>query len=72
MTRGEPIGCVSAIWRYPVKSMAGEELETCEVTERGLLGDRGYALMDESGGIVASAKNPRVWPDLLSYQATFV
>jgi uncharacterized protein YcbX len=31
---------VAALWRYPVKSMLGEELTTTEVTERGLLGDR--------------------------------
>ena len=71
MTRAEPIGHVAALWRYPVKSMAGEELDSCEVTPRGLLGDRGYALVDESAGVVASAKNPRVWPDLLAYRAAY-
>ena len=46
---------VVAIWRYPVKSMMGEELNAPEVTEHGLLGDRAYALVDEETGEVASA-----------------
>jgi uncharacterized protein YcbX len=71
MTRTEPVGHVSALWRYPVKSMAGEALDACEVTERGLLGDRGYALVDEAAGVIGSAKNPRAWPDLMAYRAAF-
>jgi len=39
-------GHVVSLWRYPVKSMMGEELNASEVTERGLLGDRAYALLD--------------------------
>ena len=31
-------GSVVALWRYPVKSMMGEELNATEVTERGLVG----------------------------------
>ena len=30
---------IASIWRYPVKSMMGEELNACEITENGLLGD---------------------------------
>ena len=33
-------GSVVGLWRYPVKSMMGEELNATEVTERGLVGDR--------------------------------
>ena len=54
-------GTVVSIWRYPVKSMLGEELNASYVTERGLVGDRAYALLDEETGKVASAKNPRKW-----------
>jgi uncharacterized protein len=71
MTRPELLGHVVAVWRYPVKSMAGEELDACEVTARGVLGDRGYALLDESAGVVASAKNPRAWPNLLACRAAY-
>jgi len=62
-------GSVVALWRYPVKSMMGEELNASEVTEGGLLGDRAYALVDSSDGKVASAKNPRKWPSLFDFRA---
>ena len=64
-------GSVVALWRYPVKSMMGEELNSSEVTQRGLLGDRAYALVDSETGKVASAKNPRKWPRLFDFRATF-
>jgi len=69
---GQAIGRILSIWRYPVKSMAGEELEATEVTERGLLGDRAYALVDDERGKVVSAKNPRLWPNLLNFRAVFL
>src|SRR5216117_3688127 len=66
------IGAVVSLWRYPVKSMMGEELNATELTERGLLGDRAYALVDSSDGKAATAKNPRKWPSLFDFRATFV
>jgi len=63
---------VVSLWRYPVKSMMGEELNATEVTERGLLGDRAYALVDSSDEKVATAKNPRKWPQLFDFRATFI
>jgi uncharacterized protein YcbX len=62
-------GSVVVLWRYPVKSMMGEELNATEVTEGGLLGDRAYALVDSSDGKVASAKNPQKWPSLFDFRA---
>jgi uncharacterized protein YcbX len=41
--------------------MMGEELNASVVTERGLFGDRAYAIMDKATGKVASAKHPRKW-----------
>lgn len=63
---------VAALWRYPVKSMQGEELNATAVGKDGLLGDRAYALLDGTTGKVASAKNPKKWPDLFSYRANYV
>jgi uncharacterized protein YcbX len=63
------VGTITALWRYPVKSMMGEELDASTVTERGLLGDRGYALVDAETGKVASAKNPKRWPNLFQCHA---
>jgi uncharacterized protein YcbX len=71
-TQNAVAGRVVAIWRYPVKSMMGEELNATEVTERGVLGDRAYALVDEETGKVASAKNPRRWPGLFDFRAAYV
>ena len=50
---------VAMLWRYPVKSMMGEELNAAAVTERGLIGDRRFAVVDAATGKVAGAKNPR-------------
>jgi uncharacterized protein len=66
------VGSVVSLWRYPVKSMMGEELNATEVTERGLLGDRAYALVDSTDGKVASAKNPRKWPQLFDFRAAYL
>jgi uncharacterized protein YcbX len=65
-------GTVVSIWRYPVKSMLGEELNSSYVTERGLIGDRTYALIDQETGKVASAKNPRKWGKLFDFRAAFI
>ncbi len=65
------VGSVGSLWRYPVKSMMGEELNAIAVTERGLLGDRAYALMDPSTGKVVSAKNPRKWSNLFEFSAAY-
>jgi uncharacterized protein len=66
------LGSVVSLWRYPIKSMMGEELNAAEVTERGLLGDRARALVDSSSGKVASAKNPRKWARLFDFRAVYV
>lgn len=63
---------VTALYRYPVKSMLGETLERCRVDERGVVGDRAYALVDVETGTVASAKVPRRWGGLLGFSARCV
>jgi len=63
---------VTALWRYPVKSMRGERCTDVRIGERGIAGDRGYALVDVVTRKVASAKNPRLWPSLLSFGARYV
>jgi uncharacterized protein len=66
------VGTVVSLWRYPVKSMMGEELNSSQVTERGLVGDRTYAVIDKQTGKVASAKNPRKWGKLFDCRSIFV
>ena len=64
-------GSVVALWRYPVKSMLGEELSATEVTRRGLVGDRQFAVIDRVTGKVAGAKNPRKWGNFFEFQAAY-
>ena len=64
-------GRIVSLWRYPVKSMMGEELNSSYVTERGLIGDRTYAVIDKQSGKVASAKNPRKWGKLFDFRSVF-
>jgi MOSC domain-containing protein len=68
----ELVGSVAGLWRFPVKSMRGEQLTQAEITNRGVLGDRAYALIDTDTGKVVSAKSVRLFPDLLDCQAAFV
>jgi hypothetical protein len=63
---------IEALFRYPVKSMLGEQIDTAVVGERGLVGDRAYALIDQETGKVASAKNPRRWGMLFTCRAELV
>ena len=68
----EPVGTVAALWRFPVKSMLGETIDQADVSERGIAGDRAYALIDLETGKVVSAKNPRLWPSLFGCRASLV
>jgi uncharacterized protein len=47
---------VARLWRYPVKSMRGEELGALTVADRGVLGDRAHAFVEVETGELVSAK----------------
>lgn len=49
---------VKEIWRYPVKSMAGEQLERANVTPLGIEGDRVILALDAQGRIVTARSHP--------------
>jgi uncharacterized protein YcbX len=57
---------VQEIWRYPVKSMAGESLEAADLTEAGVVGDRVVQVRDAAGRIMTA----RTRPLLLRHRAT--
>ncbi|GAB7066252.1 MOSC domain-containing protein [Mycobacterium hodleri] len=61
---------VGTLYRYPVKSMLGEAVDALFVDEQGVQNDRRLALIDEATGRVASAKQARLWRDLLTCSAT--
>ena len=65
----EVVGSVSEIWRFPVKSMGGERIADAGVSERGVRGDRAFALLDVATGKLVSAKRPRLWGRMLDLVA---
>ncbi len=57
---------ISEIWRYPVKSMGGEQLTATDVGEDGVPGDRVVHVADPRGRVVTARSHPR----LLLHHAT--
>ncbi len=71
-TKPTDVGTLLSIWRYPVKSMMGEELNATHVGEWGILGDRARAMINQADHKVASMKNPRKWPNLFDFRARYL
>ncbi len=63
------LGTVKQIWRYPVKSMGGELLESTRVGVRGIWGDRAWAVRDEVRGGIRGAKKI---PALMHFKARYL
>lgn len=57
---------VAEIWRYPVKSMAGEQLQSARLTASGIDGDRIIQVRNARGRTITS----RTHPGLLGHHAT--
>ncbi len=72
MNSGESVGTVETLWRFPIKSMLGEQIEAADCSQAGIVGDRAYAVRDRETGKVASAKHPKLWPNMLACRASFV
>lgn len=67
----DAVAVVTELWRYPVKSLGGERLESLAVDARGVVGDRARAL-HLAGGKIASGKDTRRFArvdGLLAYRA---
>ena len=62
------VGKLVEIWRYPVKSMGGETLPRASFGERGLYGDRGWAVRDEVAGEI---RGGRKLPRLMQFEAAY-
>ena len=62
------IGRVAQIWRYPVKSMAGDPLDSSFIGAAGVAGDRAWAVRDDVAGEIRSG---RTWPILLQCSAQY-
>lgn len=55
---GQVVGSVLRLWRYPVKSVRGQQVATAAADLRGLIGDRLFAVRDAEGKF-GSGKNTR-------------
>lgn len=64
---------VRALWRYPVKSMLGEQCAEVEVEPRGVRGDRRFAVRDAEGklGSGKSSRRFRLIDGLFTYSARY-
>ncbi len=62
------VGIVAGLWRYPVKSMLGEQVAEMEISERGAAGDRAYALRELATGRIVSAKK---FPAMFGFRAAY-
>jgi uncharacterized protein YcbX len=62
---------VVEVWRYPVKSMAGERLEECLITENGLEGDRRWAFIDGAPHREGKFFNIKQHDRLMTYRARY-
>lgn len=65
----ELLGTVAQLWRYPVKSFQGEQVERLELRSGGAAGDRALAVVDPAAKKVLSAKR---FPALLMASARLV
>jgi uncharacterized protein YcbX len=65
-------GAVAQIWRYPVKSMAGERVASCFIAETGLEGDRRWSLVDGEENRAGKLLTIRQVERLLRYRARLV
>ena len=63
-------GTVSRLWRWPVKSMAGEELRALRLGPRGVGGDRSHAVLHHHKGEWRPL-TAREAPRLLAWQAAY-
>lgn len=64
------MGTVAALWRWPVKSMAGERVDALRVDGRGAGGDRTHAVLYEHNGM-RKPLTAREAPRLLAWQARY-
>jgi uncharacterized protein YcbX len=63
------VGQVAALWRFPVKSLGGEQLDQADIGARGVRGDRLWAVRDVENDITATARR---LPALLNATARYV
>jgi hypothetical protein len=61
------VGTVKEIWRYPVKSMGGDKLQSAQIGARGIVGDRAWAMHDD-----AEILSARHYPKFMMCHARYI
>ena len=65
----QQVGTVREIWRFPVKSMQGDRVDSCHVSPQGVRGDRAWAMRDETRSEVQWGK---MFPQLMLCRARYL
>jgi len=66
------VGRIGSLWRYPVKSTLGEQLDSVEVGPAGVDSDRRFGIIEPRTGVVATAKRPKRWQRLLLLRSELI
>jgi MOSC domain-containing protein len=66
------IGTIESVWRYPMKSMRGEQADCVFVSYSGLMGDRVYALTTSTGDQEFPWYTARRQENYILYKARFI
>ncbi|MWC28043.1 MOSC domain-containing protein [Paenibacillus sp. MMS18-CY102] len=66
------VGKITEINRYPIKSFAGESLESCEIEPYGMVGDRFATFYDETKKDWWKYITVRNIPNLFTYKAQYI
>ena len=53
-------GRVVELWLFPVKSMSGDTVAVADLDAGGLVGDRSWAVADDTGALVTAGREPRL------------
>jgi uncharacterized protein YcbX len=69
---GVPLGSVRELWRYPVASLRGERLESTELAEEGVPGDRCRAVRSLETGETGMAARGSRWKHLVMAEARYL
>ncbi len=59
---------IASVYRYPVKSMGGERMETAKISKHGLAGDRTWAVYNTAAREIQGGRN---LPKLLQLRASY-
>jgi uncharacterized protein YcbX len=69
--QGPVEGRIIGLWRYPVASLRGEALDELSFGPDGVIGDRGYAVLDTVKNVLVGSSRPG-WDALITWNARYL